>query len=88
MSKKYRMAFRETLFGKGRNYHQNNGFSRDQSSFRETTIGQENSQLVSSNLFLSFFFKLQIFRHIIFYIIIRDIRDKKKIFNSNVGLSH
>lgn len=51
MSHRYRVAFRELLCGRKRGYYQNNGFCRDQSSFRETTIvtaagGYESSHLV------------------------------------------
>ncbi|XP_055915033.1 neuropeptides capa receptor [Eupeodes corollae] len=38
MSHRYRVAFKETLCGKRRSFYFNNGFARDQSSFRETTI--------------------------------------------------
>lgn len=57
MSHRYRLAFRDTLCSKRRGYYSSaNGFSRDQSSFRETTIvaagrdhnlNYEGSQLVS-----------------------------------------
>lgn len=55
MSHRYRIAFRETLCRKKRGSY-SNGFSRDQSSFRETTVAAagrdhnlnyEGSQLVS-----------------------------------------
>lgn len=55
MSHRYRIAFRETLCSRKRGfYSSSNGFVRDQSSFRETTIaaareqGYEGSQLVST----------------------------------------
>lgn len=39
MSHRYRIAFRETLCNRKRGYYSSaNGFARDQSSFRETTI--------------------------------------------------
>ena len=57
MSHRYRIAFRETLCSRKRGfYSSSNGFVRDQSSFRETTIAAtgrdhnlnyEGSQLVS-----------------------------------------
>lgn len=57
MSHRYRIAFRETLCSRKRGYYSSaNGFSRDQSSFRETTVAAagrdhnlnyEGSQLVS-----------------------------------------
>lgn len=53
MSHRYRIAFRETLCSRKRWTSNGNGFSRDQSSFRETTIAvagrdqSENSRLVS-----------------------------------------
>lgn len=57
MSHRYRIAFRETLCSKKRGfYSSSNGFTREQSSFRETTIAAagrdhnlnyEGSQLVS-----------------------------------------
>lgn len=63
MSHRYRIAFRETLCSRKRGfYHSSNGFARDQSSFRETTIAAagrdqnlnyEGSQLVSVTLFMS-----------------------------------
>lgn len=59
MSHRYRIAFRETLCSRKRGYYSSaNGFSRDQSSFRETTVAAagrdhnlnyEGSQLVSFN---------------------------------------
>lgn len=53
MSHRYRVAFRDTLCGKKKRYYQSNGFCRDQSSFRETTVtgvgGYESSHLVSNN---------------------------------------
>lgn len=58
MSHRYRLAFRDTLCGKKRSLH--NGFARDQSSFRETTVGNvnsyESSHLVSNFIFISSFF--------------------------------
>lgn len=57
MSHRYRLAFRDTLCGKKRSLH--NGFARDQSSFRETTVGNVNSYESShlvSNFFYLFFF--------------------------------
>lgn len=60
MSHRYRIAFRETLCSRKRGlYSSANGFVRDQSSFRETTIAAagrdhnlnyEGSQLVSLSL--------------------------------------
>ncbi|XP_017481985.1 PREDICTED: neuropeptides capa receptor-like, partial [Rhagoletis zephyria] len=38
MSHRYRVAFKDILWGKRRSMYYNNGFARDQSSFRETTI--------------------------------------------------
>uniref|UniRef100_W8BJQ5 Neuropeptides capa receptor n=1 Tax=Ceratitis capitata TaxID=7213 RepID=W8BJQ5_CERCA len=38
MSHRYRVAFKDVLWGKRRSLYYNNGFARDQSSFRETTI--------------------------------------------------
>ena len=39
MSNRYRVAFKETLCGKKKSRAFTNGFSREQSSFRETVIG-------------------------------------------------
>lgn len=60
MSHRYRIAFRETLCSRKRGFYSSaNGFVRDQSSFRETTIAAasrdhnlnyEGSQLVNGNL--------------------------------------
>lgn len=60
MSHRYRIAFRETLCSRKRGFYSSaNGFVRDQSSFRETTIAAagrdhnlnyEGSQLVSETL--------------------------------------
>ncbi|XP_075162370.1 capability receptor [Haematobia irritans] len=38
MSHRYRVAFKDTLCGKRRSAYYSNGFVRDQSSFRETTV--------------------------------------------------
>lgn len=62
MSHRYRLAFRDTLCGKNKN----NGFARDQSSFRETTVANvnsyESSHLVSIFiLYLSYIFFILIF---------------------------
>ncbi|XP_067643459.1 neuropeptides capa receptor [Eurosta solidaginis] len=38
MSHRYRVAFKDILWGKRRSVYYNNGFARDQSSFRESTI--------------------------------------------------
>ncbi|XP_059609125.1 neuropeptides capa receptor isoform X2 [Phlebotomus argentipes] len=48
MSHRYRVAFKETLCGRRANYSYSNGFSTEQTSFRETTIlgGCENSHLI------------------------------------------
>lgn len=50
MSHRYRVAFKETLCGRRRGYYHSNGFARDQSSFRETTVastgGYESAHLV------------------------------------------
>lgn len=37
MSHRYRVAFKDTLCGRRRGSYYQNGFLRDQSSFRETT---------------------------------------------------
>ena len=53
MSHRYRIAFRETLCSRKRGYYSGNGFSRDQSSFRETTIaaaGRDHNAYESSHL--------------------------------------
>lgn len=43
MSHRYRIAFRETLCSRKRGFYSSaNGFARDQSSFRETTIAPAN----------------------------------------------
>ncbi|CAD7082421.1 unnamed protein product [Hermetia illucens] len=49
MSRRYRVAFKETLCGRKKGYYQNNGFAREQSSFRETTVastGYDGAHLV------------------------------------------
>ncbi|XP_049315193.1 neuropeptides capa receptor isoform X3 [Bactrocera dorsalis] len=46
MSHRYRVAFKDILWGKRRSVYYNNGFARDQSSFRETiasSLGGNNS---------------------------------------------
>ncbi|KAG5679782.1 hypothetical protein PVAND_009320 [Polypedilum vanderplanki] len=63
MSHRYRIAFRETLCSRKRGYYSSsNGFARDQSSFRETTIAgagrdhnlnYESSQLLRTKSMLS-----------------------------------
>lgn len=55
MSHRYRVAFRDTLCGKNKH----NGFARDQSSFRETTVANVNSY--ESSHLVSIFFYLYIF---------------------------
>jgi hypothetical protein len=74
MSHRYRIAFRETLCSRKRGfYSSSNGFARDQSSFRETTIAAagrdhnlnyEGSQLVSAEE--NSFNKMKTFRGIHF----------------------
>lgn len=58
MSHRYRLAFRDTLCGKKKGL--NNGFARDQSSFRETTTANvnsyESSHLVSNFLFFLLYY--------------------------------
>ncbi|CAO1392040.1 unnamed protein product [Diamesa hyperborea] len=63
MSHRYRIAFRETLCSRKRGYYSSaNGFSRDQSSFRETTVAAagrdhnlnyEGSQLIRTKSMLA-----------------------------------
>lgn len=63
MSHRYRLAFRDTLCGKKRSLH--NGFARDQSSFRETTVGNVNSY-ESSHLVSNFFYLISTLQYLLY----------------------
>lgn len=52
MSHRYRVAFKETLCGKKKSFY-NNGFVREQSSFRETTIHSSYDTVSGLTFFLS-----------------------------------
>lgn len=79
MSHRYRVAFKETLCGKRRGSYYQNGFLRDQSSFRETTTGGSGYDRVHSVRIICRFIKKNLSiknEFLLLQIRVRSIRGK------------